>query len=545
MWAIRLLSGPGAGQIYDLKLGRNVIGRAPHCDIRLDSRGVSKEHSEITVTREKITLSDMKSSNGTYINGVKVQSGDVRIGDKISVHDVMFDIIPAPEIRPRPGAGKMPANMSSHGNAAPDYFAAPYEQDYGAPPVPQMMGGPQMASPVPATMPSDGGLMQNLMAQVQDYLDRVALPGVYRLAELAEFKYVLGGFIAAFIFAVTLLSMIPMVQVTRSSILVESKRRAQSLARNVAQANQQMLLQGTYSSLSTHSAEIEDGVKQVMIIQQSDGMVIAPASIAGKTPDQPFIHEALRERKSIVEQVDSQTIGATFPIGQYDPNTGEPSVKAHAVVLYDIGSLAFDDGHVVSLFMQTLIIACLVGLVLYFFMYKLIEFPIANLNQQLDMALREKKDSTEIHFQFPALQNLIGNINSLLTRYVHGDTDQAQGASVSREGEAENLIQLIGYPAVAFNAEGRMIAMNQNFEQLAHVSAAQMIGQNLKILPDAALQQNLQFLMQKSREVPNLIHNDQLEFGGHNCEIHCQALGVENGNVAYFVISITPLEGGE
>jgi hypothetical protein len=250
--------------------------------------------------------------------------------------------------------------------------------------------------------------------------------------------------------------------------------------------------------------------------------------------------------KAQVAQIDDQTIGASFPIGQYDPATGEPSVKAHAIVIYDIGSLAFDDGHVLSLFFQTLIIACLAGLLLFFFMYKLIEYPINALNEQLDIALREKKDATEVNFQFPALQNLIGNLNSLLTRYVHGDADKNHVFQVvSRDSEAENLVQLMGYPTIAISSEKRIIAVNSNFEQIAHASAAQLNGHPLTALSDGSLQQNLLHLIQKSQEIPGMIHSDQLEFSGHRCEVHCQAMGVDNNTISYFVVSITPTEGGE
>lgn len=558
MWALRVLTGPLAGQIHDLKLGRNLVGRAPHCDVKISSNGVSKEHAEIHVYKDKIMITDLKSSNGSYVNGVRVQNGLIRLGDKVSVHDVIFDIIPAPDIRPgsqalapQHAAGNpqgMPVPMNG-GNAAPNYYPQNYQQPYqqGAP---QMMGAPQpglasVPNEIPENEPPEG-FAQNLLFQAREYIERVALPGVYKLPQLAEFKFVLGGFVGVFIFAVTLLSMIPMVQITRSSILAESKRRAQSIARNVAMANQQLLLQGNVSALSTHSAETEDGVKQVMIVQQSDGMILAPASRAGVTPDIPFVHVARREMKTQVEQVDTQTIGASFPIGQYDPNTGEPSVKAHAIVLYDVGSLAFDDGHVLSLFFQTLILACLVGLLLFYFMYKLIEYPIVSLNTQLDIAMREKKDSTDIDFQFPALQNLIANINSLLTRYIHGG-DEAGGQMnmVSRDSEAENLIQLMGYPTIAVSGEGRIVSVNQNFEQLAHATSAQLVNQMVSSIPDVALQQNIQHLMEKSRVAPGSIHSDQLEFSGHNCQIHCQAMGVENSTISYFVICVTPVEGGE
>lgn len=557
MWALRLLTGPQTGQIFDLKLGRNVLGRGPNCDIKILSQGVSKEHSEVHVYKDKIMMVDLKSSNGTFINGVKIQNGLVRLGDKVSVHDVFFDIIPAqdhvqPTLRtqgnaalkysPSTAAAPMP---ETYHQTFPQVAETGYPADFAAT-APQMMGTgiPQATSPAPIMPPQ--GFVQGLLFQLGDYVERVALPGVYKLAQWADFKFILGGFVVAFIFAVTLLSMIPMVQITRSSVMNESRRRALSIARNLAMANQQLLIQGSYSSLTTQSAETEDGVKQVMIVQQSDGMILAPASRAGVTPDLPFVHSARRDMKSEVEMVDSQVLGASYPIGQYDPNTGEISVKAHAIVLYDVGSLAFDDGHVLSLFFQTLIIASLVGLVLFFFMYKLIEFPITSLNAQLDVALREKRDSTEVLFQYPAFQNLIGNINSLLTRYIHGDTDKGNTLHlVGRDAEAENLIQLMGYPTIAISGENRIISVNANFEQLSHASAAQLNGQTIAKIPDGALQQNIQHLIEKAREVPAIIHSDSLEFAGHNCQIHCQAMGVDQGTVAYFVISVTPTEGGE
>src|SRR5690606_35523006 len=117
-----------------------------------------------------------------------------------------------------------------------------------------------------------------------EYLERVALPGVYRLPQFVEFKMVLLGFVVLFIFSTTLLSRIPMVAISRASIVNESKRRAASIARTLATINQAALIQNSYSSLSTNAAESEDGVTQVLIVQQSDVMILAPATRAGTTP---------------------------------------------------------------------------------------------------------------------------------------------------------------------------------------------------------------------------------------------------------------------
>ncbi|MBC7371562.1 MAG: FHA domain-containing protein, partial [Bdellovibrionaceae bacterium] len=215
MWAIRLLTGPQAGQIIDLKMGKNVIGRGMTCDIKLISQGVSKEHSEIHVYKEKIVMMDLKSSNGTYINGVRIQNGLIRLGDKVSVHDVIFDVIPAETHKTQ--ASIHIAMPSREGNAAVamQYQQNQFPQDFPQQ-APHMMGhiDPVLPTPGPVAVTAPEGLFQNLLFQVQEYMERVALPGVYRLPQLTEFRYVLAGFIGVFIVAVTLLSMIPMVQIT-------------------------------------------------------------------------------------------------------------------------------------------------------------------------------------------------------------------------------------------------------------------------------------------------------------------------------------------
>lgn len=539
MWAIRVLTGPQAGEIFELKMGRNVVGRAPQCDVKLTSAGVSKEHSELTVYKEKIVINDLKSSNGTYLNGVRLQSGVIRLGDKLGIHNVLVDIVPSESARIQPPA---PVHASNFSNPAmqpsgQNYRSIP-NHTYASPGA----TSPMANAPAPAYHP--GGL-QALTDKFSDYIEKVALPGVYKLPTLIEFKMVLLGFVVLFIFTTTLLSMIPMVAISRASIIGEGKRRAGSIARTLATLNQSALLQNSYSTLTTNQAESEDGVKQVLIIQQSDGMILAPATRAGTIPDLPFVHVARREMRPQAVEVDSSTIGASFPIGLFDPNTGEQSVKAHAIVLYDTGSMAFDDGRAISLFMQSLVIASIIGFLIFYFMYKLIEFPIASLNAQLDVALRDKKDSTEVDFLFPPFQALIGNINSLLTRYVHGVQDESSsGNFINKEGEAENLIQLIGFPSLAIGKEGRIIACSGSFAQLVRVDLSSLQSHMYTAIPDVAFQQNIEHLVSKSRENSRITHTDQLEFSGHLCILSCQAISSTASDVDYYVITVSPADGG-
>ncbi|MCX7977392.1 MAG: FHA domain-containing protein [Bdellovibrionaceae bacterium] len=543
MWAFRVLTGPQAGRIFPLKSGKNLLGRGPQCDIQITSGGVSKEHCEIHVYPEKILVVDLNSSNGTFVNGVRVQNGMVRLGEKISVHDVIGDIIPAPaqtHPNPRPQAQlaqvlPQSAQVQVRPPNLPPHHAMGYPPSPPNPfPPPPPAGNSAGASAPPLT----------IWDKINYQINEVALPGVYRLAEITDFRNVIIGLMIIFMFSVVFLAMIPMNVITREAIELEAKRRAESLARTLQSTNQRAVHSNSMSSLSTHLIETEDGVRQALIIQQNDGMILAPASRAGTTPDLPFVHKARREGRPIVEMIDSNTVGASVPIAKPDPATGEPIVSAQAVVIYDIKSLSYDQGRILSLFFQTLVIAAAVGLVVFFFLYKLIEHPIVTLNEQLNKALRERKDEVVTTFQFPALQVLAGNISSLLTRLIHGESGGTQTAAASREVEAGNLVAMVGVPAVTIEETERIIGANPGFLQLARAELGALQSGGLSAIQDSALQANIRHLMGRAKESPNMIHNDNLEFSGHPCVINCQAIMSDKSQPVYFLISIIPVEGG-
>lgn len=548
MWAVRVLNGPQAGQIFTLNNGKNILGRSSQADIHIMAQGVSKSHCEIHVLKDKIVIVDLKSSNGTYVNGIKIQNSILRLGEKFSLHEILMDIVPAQDIKPSPQRHAPVASLpvTSHyptvGNAAlqtenlpqPHMAAAsqPYAQAVSAgEPVPVPNAGP--------------GLVSGVAEQFKAYVERVALPGVYKLAQLFDFKWVLMGFVASFIFTVTLLSMIPMSQLAKSSILKESRNRASSLARNLAASNKKAIVDNA-SSLSTYSAEVEEGVKTVFIVQDADGMILAPSTKAGRSSELPFVQRVRKERRALTQELDSSTIGASAPIDVYDVESGEMKVKAHAIVIYDVSSLAFDEGKTISLFMQTLMIASLVGFFLFFFIYKLIEFPIKNLSLQLDSALREKRADLQMTFQFEPLQNLIANMNSVLTRYIHGgdgNSSASGGIAENKDGEADHLMKMIGAPGLAVAAEGRVLSANSGFEQLARVALSSLQQSGLTAIPDNSLQQNIDHLIGKSRENPYSIHSDSLEFSGVMCLIQCQVF-MSAGEISYYLITILPQTGG-
>lgn len=80
----------GQQQPVPLSRERTTIGRLDDCHIRIPVAGVSRRHCEIVVEGDSITIKDLGSSNGTYVNQDRVDSIPVSAGDLLSVGGLVF-----------------------------------------------------------------------------------------------------------------------------------------------------------------------------------------------------------------------------------------------------------------------------------------------------------------------------------------------------------------------------------------------------------------------------------------------------------------------
>ena len=80
-----VIGGNTLGEVHRLKSGDTILGRSRHCTIRLEEDGVSRKHARIRVSREQVTMDDLGSSNGTFVNGRRVTEVALGEGDKIRI----------------------------------------------------------------------------------------------------------------------------------------------------------------------------------------------------------------------------------------------------------------------------------------------------------------------------------------------------------------------------------------------------------------------------------------------------------------------------
>ena len=72
--ALVMLQGDLPGQVFRLHEGRQLIGRRVDCEIRLLEKAVSGHHAEIIRTEAGVSVADLRSTNGTVVNGRRIRS---------------------------------------------------------------------------------------------------------------------------------------------------------------------------------------------------------------------------------------------------------------------------------------------------------------------------------------------------------------------------------------------------------------------------------------------------------------------------------------
>ena len=70
---------------FKTTLGTCIVGRGSEAAIRINSKEMSRRHAQIVVTPTEITVEDLKSANGTKVNGIAITVPTrVRDGDTVS-----------------------------------------------------------------------------------------------------------------------------------------------------------------------------------------------------------------------------------------------------------------------------------------------------------------------------------------------------------------------------------------------------------------------------------------------------------------------------
>jgi len=87
------LTDPYKGQVFVIDKEDFIIGRTSICDLSMSQSTISGRHAKIQKVGDHYEISDLQSTNGTFLNGLKVERKHLRSEDKVKFDQFEFQFI--------------------------------------------------------------------------------------------------------------------------------------------------------------------------------------------------------------------------------------------------------------------------------------------------------------------------------------------------------------------------------------------------------------------------------------------------------------------
>jgi hypothetical protein len=86
--SLLILLGSDTKRVIQLEERDIIIGRGPECDLPLSLDNVSREHARVYFRNDEYYIEDLGSTNGTYVNGIRIVKCALRKNDQIDIGGV-------------------------------------------------------------------------------------------------------------------------------------------------------------------------------------------------------------------------------------------------------------------------------------------------------------------------------------------------------------------------------------------------------------------------------------------------------------------------
>ena len=94
------------GERFDLAQGRTyVVGRGATSDIPIYDPTISRRHAELSIREDGVTITDLESSNGTFVNGERIHQTKLQPGDSVCFGRVVCQLRLENEPSTEPASG--------------------------------------------------------------------------------------------------------------------------------------------------------------------------------------------------------------------------------------------------------------------------------------------------------------------------------------------------------------------------------------------------------------------------------------------------------
>jgi PAS domain-containing protein len=546
MLKLTVVSGPNRGSSYPLQNGENSIGRQPGNAVVVQSSKVSKKHCVLVVDNSEVIVKDAGSSNGTFVNGVLTKLRKVKIGDRISVGEYVFEIVEpqarVQKVAPVAGLGKVLHFPTTPGAAG------------GMPGMgmPGAMPGQGTTNPVPPAP-------KNLKERAIHLFETQLMPKFYTLNLKHEWRMICLGAFGALTVGNLVLSVAPILQSSRDTIIKETEKRASFMARQIAERNAPLLAAKQETKSEVGSVATADGVRLAALVDM-DSRILAPPERLNQYltgGDEATMVVAARDKfragreTGISTELDDSTVIAIEPVKIMSSAAGKNVVAGMAVVSVDSSLATPDLGEMGVIYSETLVLTGVLGGLILLILYKVTLKPFHTLNEDMDKVLKGDLPQVTKEFKFEELDSLWDIINSALQRVPKGGGGGGGGGSADSGGGASSdeyagPVKMIGnfakFGMLVLDQQKKILFLNPMFEELSGIRSDGAIGQDVgAVARDSSLAQFTNDLCERA-PVGGEGVSDDYDFSGIGCKVHVGAFGHPGTTARCFVVAVVKNE---
>lgn len=91
-YSVAVLQGKASGQIFEIHTVRTTVGRSD-ADIVIDDPECSRQHAVLEILGARVVIRDMKSTNGTYVDGERIEQTELENHREFRIGEHVFMLI--------------------------------------------------------------------------------------------------------------------------------------------------------------------------------------------------------------------------------------------------------------------------------------------------------------------------------------------------------------------------------------------------------------------------------------------------------------------
>lgn len=546
MYRLTVIAGPSnaqpaRGSTFAVGNGSFTIGRHSGNEIVLQSGNVSKRHCVLVVDNTRIALEDQGSSNGTFVNDFLAAQKNLQPGDRIRVGEFVLEL--SDTEAPKALAAKNHSDLAfpNHLSVVSDTYS------HGSP---ASANTPALEEDV---MPKD------IVGKIKFHFDRYVLPYFFSFNERFEWRVVVGSLFGLYLILNLFISISPLMTEQEKAIEREVSLRAKVMARDIAERNTGYIASKNESKLELGSFDKAWGVR-VAVIVDLENKILAPASRAGRYFELGSeATTAVRARKLFIDgkqdgfvtKSDAETIVAVEPIQVFNAAQGKNQTAAMAVVSIDTTVAVTEGAQLLMVYAHTLVLSLIVGLLIFYLIYRITLRPFQEMNRKIDQVLRGEAVEFKSTVFFSEIESLWNVMDSALKRVPRNDDANSSGGQTSTGSSVLNAHDFLGplraigiasKNAVAvLDEERKVLFLNSNFEEITGVRLESSEGQPLsQMVRDQAFSSVVNDLC--DRVAPGTEGSgDDFEFSGEFFQVQAVAFG-SFGDPKCFVFTLVRKE---